>query len=136
MKLPPPLSLFSGYSVNKKASEIDRAEEAYLKTLTEKERQERQQILDLQKLHISRSAYGTAGVLALATAATIVASPISLIVGVGAAIMAWRTFGNAKKLDADAQKLSDFNKKVDQRRAAQSQKDSLIAKPAPGFTSP
>ena len=133
MKLPPPLPLISGYSVNKKASDIQRAEEAYLKTLTEKERQERQEIQQREKLQVARSAYGFLGTLTLATAATIATGPIALALGAGVAIMAWRTFRNAQKLDKEIQNLSEFNQKVDQRRAAQSQRNLLIAKPALGI---
>lgn len=136
MKLPPPLPLITGYSVNKKASAIQQAEEAYLKTLTEKERKDRQEMQDRQKLQVFRSAYGFLGTLALATAATVAAGPMALTLGAGAAIMAWRTFRNAQKLDQEEQKLSEFNQKVDQRRATQSQRDLLIAKPAPGFAAP
>ena len=136
MKLPPPLPLISGYSVNKKASDIQRAEEAYLKTLTEKERQERQEIQQREKLQVARSAYGFLGTLTLATAATIATGPLALALGAGVAIMAWRTFRHAQKLEKETENLSRFHERIDQRRAAQSQRDPLIAKPAPGFTSP
>lgn len=133
MKIPPPLPLIAGYSVNKKVSDIQRAEDAYLKTLTEKERKERQEMLDRQKLQVSRSAYSFLGVLTLATAATIATGPLALALGAGVAIMAWRTIRNAQKLDKEGQNLSDFESRVDQRRASQSQQNGLLAKPAIGL---
>ena len=133
MKIPPPLPLIAGYSVNKKVSDIQRAEDAYLKTLTEKERKERQEMLDRQKLQVARSAYSFLGVLTLATAATIATGPLALALGAGVAIMGWRTFRNAQKLDKEGQNLSDFESRVDQRRAAQSRQDGLLAKPTIGL---
>lgn len=133
MKIPPPLPLIAGYSVNKKVSDIQRAEEAYLKNLTEKERKERQEMQERQKLQVARSAYGFLGTLTLATAATLATGPLALALGAGVAIMAWRTFRNAQKLDKENQNFVRFQEKVDQRRAAQSKEDALIAKPAIGL---
>lgn len=133
MKLPPPLPLIAGYSVNKKVSDLQRAEEAYLKTLTEKERQDRQEMQNRQKLQFSRSAYGLLGTLTLATAATIASGPLALAFGAGVAIMAWRTLRNAQKLDKETQNLSRFQEQIDQRRAIQYKKD-VVAAPLPiGF---
>ncbi len=134
MKLPPPLPLIAGYSVNKKVSEVQHAEEAYLKTLTEKEQRERAEMLLRQKLQVSRSAYGFLGTLTLATAATIASGPLALALGAGMAVMAWRTFRNAQKLEQEEKNLSNFQDRVDQRRAAQSKGDPLTAKPAIGFS--
>lgn len=137
MKIPPPLPLIAGYSVNKKANAVKRAEEEYLKTLTTQEKQQREKMLENQKLQVARSAYGFLGTLVLASAATIATGPLALAFGAGVAIMSWRTIVNARKLDKEGEKLSQFSQQVDQRRAAQAARAPQVSKPwTPDFGAP
>lgn len=137
MKIPPPLPLIAGYSVNKKANAVKQAEEEYKKKLTNQENQEREKLLENQKLQVARSAYGFLGTLVLASAATIATGPLALAFGAGVAIMSWRTIVNARKLDKETEKLSQFSQRVDQRRAAQASSAPQVSKPwTPDFGSP
>lgn len=137
MKIPPPLPLIAGYSVNKKSSAVKQAEDEYVKTLTTQEKQQREQILQRQQLQVARSAYGFLGTLVLASAATIATGPLALALGAGVAIMSWRTIANARKLDQESENLSQFSQRVDRRRAAQSARAPQVSKPwTPDFGSP
>lgn len=120
MKMPPPLPLIAGYSVNKSANAVKKAEDDYLKSLTEDERKERERLINNQRVHLSRSIYGVVGVAVLGAALMVSTGPFALALGVGAGLLAWRSIKNAKKTEKDTEDLNSFTAKVDKRRAAQS----------------
>jgi len=119
MKIPPPLPLIAGYSVNKTANAIKKAEDEYIKTLTEDERKERERLMNNQRVHLSRSLYGVGGVAVLGAALMVASGPFAFALGLGAAVLAWRSIKNAKKLEKDSESLNSLTDKINKRRAAQ-----------------